>query len=163
MAGKHLLGGICAVLVAVSALSAAARVGAADQGIGAADHDDDSFVIEGSWRVTVTPDAGGPPPSQAYHSYGRGGILIQSNATEGDLPGHGVWLRTGRDTFALAFEKFVAVNPITGQPGVFKVRENIRVRRDAYVGRAQAFFCDVAAANCVPVGLASTRGSRMFP
>jgi hypothetical protein len=120
-------------------------------------------ALEGTWRVTVTPPAGGPPPSRSYHTYQRGGGLIQSNLTEGGIPGQGVWARTGNNEFTLTFEKFLPVNPLTGQQGVFvfKVKEVIRLDGDTYSGRGEGAFCDAAGGQCIAVGCAQTVGTRM--
>jgi hypothetical protein len=119
--------------------------------------------LEGTWRVTVTPDPGGPPPSQSYHTYLRGGGLIQSNMFESDLPGQGAWTKTGRGQFTLTFEKFVPFNPVTGQTGtfVFKVKEAITLQGDSYTGRGEGAFCDADGTNCISVGCASTAAQRM--
>jgi hypothetical protein len=140
---------ICAMLTAVA--------------LAAEDQDGVDRQLEGTWRVTLTPDAGGPPPSLAYHTYAGGGVLIQSNLlSEGPIPGHGVWARTGKGEFALTFEKFFAVNPITGQQGIFifKVREKIKLDGDRYNGRGEAFICDTAG-HCTSLGFAASAAQRM--
>lgn len=120
-------------------------------------------ALEGTWRVTVTPPTGGPPPSRSYHTYQRGGGVIQSNLTEGSIPGQGTWARTGNNEFTLTFEKFLPVNPLNGQPGifVFKVKEVIRLEGDRYTGRGEGAFCNAAGEQCVSVGCATTVGTRL--
>jgi hypothetical protein len=120
--------------------------------------------IEGTWRVLVTPDAGGPPPSWSYHPYLVGGGLLQSNLTEGAIPAHRSWTAQSRDRYLFTFEKFVGFNPILGQTGVyvFKVREVVEVRNDGYVGRAEASFCDAAGGACVTAGAATTQARKMM-
>lgn len=125
--------------------------------------DSKGAAIEGTWRVTVTPDAGGPPPSNSYHTYEDGGTLMQSNLTEGSAPGHGVWVQTGKRQFSLTFEKFVDFNPVLGQPGifVFQVHESVEVDGDSYTGQAAAAFCDATGQNCISVGMATTKADRV--
>jgi hypothetical protein len=120
-------------------------------------------ALEGTWRVTVTPGAGGPPPSQSYHTYARGGGLIQSNLTEGNLPGQGTWVRVGHNEFTMTFEKFLPVNFITGQTGVFifRVKETIKVDGDTYTGTGQGELCNAAGAQCISLGCAATSAKKM--
>ncbi len=120
-------------------------------------------ALLGTWRVTITPGPGGPPPSQSLHTYLSGGGLIQSNLTEGDIPGQGTWVRTGHNRFTFTFEKFYPVNPATGQQGVFlfRVQETIRVRGDRYTGVGQGLICNATGGNCISLGCAQTEGQRI--
>ncbi len=120
-------------------------------------------ALLGTWRVTVRPGPGGPPPSQSFHTYLSGGGLIQSNLTEGGIPGQGSWSRTGHNRFTFTMEKFFPVNPATGQQGVFifRVKETIRVRGESYTGNAQAQICNATGGNCIPLGCAQTEGQRL--
>lgn len=120
-------------------------------------------ALLGTWRVTVTPGPGGPPPSQSLHTYFSGGGLIQSNLTEGGIPGQGTWSRTGHNRFTFTIEKFFPVNPATGQQGVFlfRVKETIRVRGDRYTGNAQGLICNANGGNCISLGCAQTEGQRI--
>lgn len=120
-------------------------------------------ALLGTWRVTVTPGPGGPPPSQSLHTYFSGGGVIQSNLTEGGIPGQGTWIRTGHNRFAFTLEKFFPVNPATGQQGVFlfRVKETIRVRGERYIGNAQAQICNATGGNCISLGCAQTEAQRI--
>lgn len=120
-------------------------------------------ALLGTWRVTVTPGPGGPPPSQSLHTYFSGGGLIQSNLTEGGIPGQGTWIRTGHNRFTFTLEKFFPVNPATGQQGVFlfRVKETIRVRGNSYTGTAQAQICNATGGNCISLGCATTEAQRI--
>jgi hypothetical protein len=123
-------------------------------------------ALEGSWSVTVTPPAvSGAPPFLSYHTYLRGGGLIQSSSSplEGDRPGHGTWLRTGNNEFTFIVEKFLTGNPLTNQSGVFilRIQETIKLNGDTYAGRGLGLICNSAGEQCINLGVASTSGKRL--
>jgi hypothetical protein len=103
--------------------------------------------LEGTWRVTLTP-ASPNTPIQVFHTFTRGGVMMESNSSDRSLtgsqtPGHGVWRRTGPHTFAFTFEKLqfdLAGNFV----GKLKVREAIQLnqRLDSYNGIGQAMVFD---------------------
>jgi hypothetical protein len=125
-------------------------------------------ALEGSWSVTVTPPAvSGAPPFLSYHTYLRGGGVIQSSSSplEGDRPGHGKWVRTGNNEFTFIIEKFLTGNPLTMQSGVFilRVQETIRLTGDSYTGRGLGQICNSDGEQCLNLGVADTAGRRLKP
>ena len=130
------------------------------------DHEAQERALEGSWSVTVTPPAvSGAPPFLSYHTYLRGGGVIQSSSSplEGDRPGHGKWVRTGTNEFTFISEKFLTGNPLTMHSGVFIVRiqETIKLSGDTYTGRGLGQICNSAGEQCINLGVASTLGKRL--
>jgi hypothetical protein len=99
--------------------------------------------LEGSWRVTVTPDDG-RPAAFAYHSFARGGAFLESN-TLGTTVGHGVWERQGANTFGFTFEKFV-FTPAGSLVGRAVIREVLELDGSGrfYTGRAQVQILNLA-------------------
>lgn len=129
--------------------------------------------ITGTWRVLVDPQpnpTGDPPPFYVYSTFTREGrefgTLIQSSSDplEGSRPGHGIWMRTGKNELQFAFEKFIEFNPITQQQGiyVFRVKETIKLTgENSYQGFAQVSLCNNAGQKCKLIGTARTQGSRL--
>jgi hypothetical protein len=156
------------LMVTVIAALAAAPVGAQTRSGKAKAGATTAPELEGTWRETVTiapnPDIPDGRTFESRLTFSRGGGLVQSDlnpATPEGGVGQGAWVKTGNHTFACTFEKF-AFNPITQQPGVFKVNLLIRVDADTYAGESTAaFFCDADGANCVLLGPATSSGRRM--
>lgn len=125
--------------------------------------------ITGTWRVLADPDpnpAGDPPPFFAYITFNKEGTLIESSSDplEGSRPGHGVWMRTGKNELKFVFERFIEFNPITQQQGifVFRVEEMINLTgENSYQGLGQVSICNNAGQECQPFGTARTESSRL--
>ena len=74
--------------------------------------------IEGSWEVTVLPD--GADPIVDFATLTSGGGIINSDPDPNLSTGHGTWVRTGGDQFAVTFVHFLSAG---GAPlGTIKVR-----------------------------------------
>src|SRR5262249_51351935 len=123
-------------------------------------------ALEGTWSVIVTPPAvSGAPPFLSYHTYLRGGGVIQSSSSplEGFRSGHGNWVRSGNNEFTFIIEKLLNGNPLTMQPGVFilRVQETIKLNGDTYTGRGLGQICNSAGEQCINLGVADTLGKRL--
>jgi hypothetical protein len=89
-------------------------------GFGAAAHADGGGKLEGNWlmETTLVNCATGDPlpipgnPFPALHTYMRGGTVLDSGASPPRAPGgtrsaaHGIWERTGAQTFRERFHSF---------------------------------------------------------
>ena len=74
--------------------------------------------LEGSWEVTVMPNGGDPIVDLA--TFTRDGGVINSDPDPNLSTGHGTWVRTGGDQFAVTFVHFLSDG---GAPlGTLKVR-----------------------------------------
>ena len=74
--------------------------------------------LEGSWEVTVAPDGGDPIVDLA--TFTRAGGIINSDPDPNLSTGHGTWVRTEGDQFAVTFVHFLSDG---GAPlGTLKVR-----------------------------------------
>lgn len=62
--------------------------------------------LEGSWEVTVMPDGGEPIVDLA--TFTSGGGIINSDPDPNLSTGHGTWVRTGGDAFAVTFVHFLS-------------------------------------------------------
>jgi hypothetical protein len=96
--------------------------------------------LEGTWRVTVTPD--GPNPAfSALHTFASGGVMLESNQSDQSsqvkqTPGHGVWERKGPHTFGFTFEKF-AFDSSGVFIGKLRIRETLQLSsKNSYTGQA---------------------------
>jgi hypothetical protein len=125
--------------------------------------------LEGTWRVTVTPPPGGPPPYIGFGSYASGGVLITSpDPSVGPgvtSTGQGTWVRTGGQEFASTHVAFTydSGGHITG---TIKINSSYRLTsKDTFEGSGQLQFCDASLNNCfTPPGcpvLATLRGERI--
>lgn len=94
--------------------------------------------LEASWRVIVTPIGAPIPPFLTFSTFGRGGTFLESTQP-GQGPGHGVWRRTGGQSFGITFEK-ILFSPNGSFGGTLKVRESIQLNPsgDSYTGDATA-------------------------
>jgi hypothetical protein len=121
--------------------------------------------LEGTWRVTIILPSG-DPPIQAFHTFSRGGVMMESNALDrsspgSQTPGHGVWRRTGPHTFGFTLEKLqfdLAGNFV----GKLKVREVDQLNKglDSYNGIATAEVFD-SSGNLLLSFCVRTQASRM--
>jgi hypothetical protein len=91
--------------------------------------------LEGSWEITVTPDGGDPIVDLA--TFTRGGGVINSDPDPNLSTGHGAWVRTGGDEFAVTFVHFLSSG---GVPlGRLKVRavQQLDKQTDTFSGKFQ--------------------------
>ena len=92
-------------------------------------------ALEGSWEITVTPDGGEPIVDLA--TFTSGGGVINSDPDPNLSTGHGTWVRTGGDQFAVTFVHFLSSG---GVPlGRLKVRSLITLDKqtDTFSGPFQ--------------------------
>jgi hypothetical protein len=98
------------VLVIVTALLGASGQ-VTSNAKGSPDHEPKTIV--GAWLTNVTPTL--QPPFVSLGTFNSDGGL--SNTTSASLafptetPGHGQWVRTGRDTFAITFLALIGDSP----------------------------------------------------
>ena len=62
--------------------------------------------LEGSWEITVNPDGGEPIVDLA--TFTSGGGIINSDPDPNLSTGHGTWVRTGGNEFAVTFVHFLS-------------------------------------------------------
>ncbi len=113
------------------------------------------------WGVLVTPGQKVRSPFYVYITFNQEGTLIQSSSDdelEGGRPGHGVWNRIGKNNLKVVFEKFINLNPITRQQGVFRVEEEISLTgANNYQGTANVLVCNIAGNDCNLLGTSLTQ------
>lgn len=81
--------------------------------------------VEGSWEVTVLPNGGDAIVDMA--TFTSGGGIINTDPDPNLSTGHGTWVRTGGDEFAVTFVHFLSDG---GAPlGTLKVRAVMQVDR----------------------------------
>jgi hypothetical protein len=125
--------------------------------------------LEGTWAVTVTPPAGGPPAYFSLGTYARGGVLITppdpSVGPGVTSTGQGKWERTGDNQFVSTHVAFTydAGGHITG---TIRIKASYQLTgKDSFEGSGQLQFCDASLNNCfTPPGcpaLATLRGERI--
>ena len=125
--------------------------------------------LEGTWLITVTPPAGGPPQYISLGSYMSGGVLITApDPSVGPgvtSPGQGTWIRTGGNEFASTHVAFTydSAGHITG---TIRIKATYQLNgKDTFDGSGQLQFCDASIENCfTPPGcpaLAVVRGQRI--
>ncbi len=125
--------------------------------------------LEGTWIVTVTPPAGGPPAYFSLASFASGGVLITSpDPSVGPTvtsTGQGTWERTRGNQFASSHVAFMydSGGHITG---TIRINSSYQLTgKDSFVGSGQLQFCDLSVNNCfTPPGcpaLATLRGTRL--
>jgi hypothetical protein len=128
--------------------------------------------IEGTWLVTVTPPAGGPPAYFSTASFGRGGTLITAPDPSIEpgvtSTGQGSWEKTGRRQFTSTHIAFIygAGGTIVG---TIKINSTYRLTdSDTFEGFGQLQICDSTGENCffpgppgVPPPCANLHGERL--
>jgi len=66
--------------------------------------------LTGTWLLTITPDEPGAPPFEGLYTFTSDGIALFSSVGPPipglGNPGHGVWVRTGPNTFAVTWKQF---------------------------------------------------------
>ncbi|ARV59061.1 hypothetical protein BZZ01_10810 [Nostocales cyanobacterium HT-58-2] len=125
--------------------------------------------IVGTWRVSVDVDPnpiGDPPIFYAYATFHEDGTLIESSSysLEGSRPGHGVWKKIGKNQFKATIEKFIELNPITQETGIFVFRIEPVINltgENSYQGSEQVFLCNNAGEECQSLGTARIQSSRL--
>jgi Tetratricopeptide repeat len=124
--------------------------------------------LEGTWRVVVTQS--GSAPFVAFHTFMGGGAMPETNQFDGaveggvrQMPGHGVWRRTGSHTFNHTFEKLLSDTAGNFVARV-KIREMIELnsKLDSYSGVATVNVFDPAG-NLLFSSCATTQATRMVP
>lgn len=131
--------------------------------------------LVGTWRISVTPynctTGIENPPFAAMISFERGGTMTETTASPGfqpgqRSPGHGVWEKTGRNTYRAVSEAFILFAttpnpPVPGFPqGVQRITQTIQVTHDQFTSEASAEFFDVNG-NLVVTLCTRARGNRM--
>ncbi len=127
-------------VLAVSALLVAGAV-AAGSASGLALGDDEppqsrSGALVGTWDVTLFLP--GAPPGRVLATFGEDGTTVESAAAPPQTRGasHGVWMRLGRDIYAVT-RIFFRFNPQTGALlGTTKVNATVEVAADRETFRA---------------------------
>lgn len=125
--------------------------------------------LEGTWAVTVTPPAGGPPAYFSLGTFARGGVMITppdpSVGPGVTSTGQGTWVRTGGNEYASTHVAFTydSGGHITG---TIRIKASYRLTsKDTFEGSGQLQFCDPSLNNCfTPPGcpaLATLRGERI--
>lgn len=107
--------------------------------------------LEGSWEITVTPNGGDPIVDIA--TFTSGGGIVNTDPDPNLSLGHGTWVRTGGDKFAVTFVHFLSDQ---GAPlGTLKVRAAMQLDRetDTFSG---PFRTDVIIAGNVVQSLCGT-------
>ncbi|MBA3766122.1 MAG: hypothetical protein H0W99_03865 [Acidobacteria bacterium] len=79
--------------------------------------------LEGSWEITVMPDGGDPIVD--IGTFTSGGGIINSDPDPNLSTGHGTWVRTGGDEFAVTFVHFLSDQGAA--LGTLKVRSVIQL------------------------------------
>lgn len=93
-----------------------------------------SNTAVGSWEVTITPEAGGPPPFEALFTFHEDGTVLESD----DGPptphlftaGHGVWKWTDRREFAATYKQ-INFDEAANTTGIFRGRVKFTLGRNA--------------------------------
>lgn len=81
--------------------------------------------LEGSWEITVMPNGGDPIVDIA--TFTGGGGIVNTDPDPNLSTGHGTWVRTGGDEFAVTFVHFLSDG---GAPlGTLKVRAVMQLDR----------------------------------
>jgi hypothetical protein len=114
-------------------------------------------ALEGSWEITVTPDGGDSIVDLA--TFTRGGGIINSDPDPNLSTGHGTWVRTGVDEFAVTFVHFLSSG---GVPlGTLKVRavQQLDKRTDTFSGKFQTDV--IIGGNVVQTICGTVQGKRM--
>lgn len=66
--------------------------------------------LTGTWLLTITPDEPGAPSFEGLYTFTSDGIALFSSVGPPipglGNPGHGVWVRTGSNTFAVKWKQF---------------------------------------------------------
>jgi len=88
--------------------------------------------LEGSWEVTVTPNGGDPIVDMA--TFTSNGGLINSDPDPNLSTGHGTWVKTGGNEYAVTFVHFLSNGGIP--IGTVKVRAVMQVdnKQDTFTG-----------------------------
>jgi hypothetical protein len=120
----------------------------------------------GTWVLTVTPPAGGPPAFQALASFASGGVFIASTQNDHAVPSAGIqqgtWRRTGDGQISSTEISFI-YSPTGIAVGTLKVRATYEFSdANNLTGKGQLVRCDLSGANCVTLpGCASIQGKRV--
>ena len=93
------------ILAALFATVAGAQNGAKDYHTQAKKYD-----LTGTWLLTITPDDPGATPFPGLYTFTSDGIALFSSVGPPipglGNPGHGVWVRTGQNTFIVKWKQF---------------------------------------------------------
>ena len=93
---------IAVVLIATSAF--------AQRGAGSVEPQAKKRDLTGTWLLTITPDDPGAPPFEGLYTFTSDGIALFSSVGPPipglGNPGHGVWARTGPNTFVVTWKQF---------------------------------------------------------
>jgi len=120
----------------------------------------------GTWVLTVTPPAGGPPAFQALASFASGGVFIASTQNDHAVPSAGIqqgtWRRTGDGQISSTEISFI-YSPTGVAVGTLKIRATYEFSdANNLTGHGQLLRCDLSGANCVSLpGCASIQGKRV--
>lgn len=158
------------LLLACALVISSGRGGGLVPSVQASEESDGAPMIEGTWIVTVTPPAGGPPAYMSLASFATGGVMTtppDPSVGPGASNGQGSWERTRgtRNGFTSSHVAFMsdAGGHITG---TVRINSNYHlIGKNTFEGSGQIKFCDVTVNNCfTPPGcpvLATLRGTRL--
>ena len=128
--------------------------------------DDNNNTHLGTWVLTVTPPAGGPPAFQGLASFASGGVFIASTQNDHAVPSAGIqqgtWRRTREGQISSTEISFI-YGPTGVAVGTLKVRATYEFRdKNTLTGHGQLLRCDVKGENCMSLpGCASIEGIRL--
>ena len=114
------------IAVVIAALIAVAGTQFNARGGGSSDYGH----LEGSWEITVMPDGGGTIVN--IGTFTGGGGTINSAPDPNLSTGHGTWVRTVGDEFAVTFVHFLSDQGVA--LGTLKVRAVIQLDTDTFSG-----------------------------
>lgn len=84
--------------------------------------------LTGTWLLTITPDEPGAVPFDGLYTFTSDGIALFSSVGPPipglGNPGHGIWERTGSNTFAVTWKQFTYDDIFTCN-GSLVIRSNI--------------------------------------
>lgn len=98
------------ILVAMIICATAVTIAGAQRGEGSFQTQAKKKELTGTWLLKITPGEPGAVPFDGLYTFTSDGIALFSSVGPPipglGNPGHGVWVRTGPNTFAATFKQF---------------------------------------------------------
>ncbi|HJQ22655.1 MAG TPA: hypothetical protein VKA60_01985 [Blastocatellia bacterium] len=98
------------MIAALMAVALIATFAFAQHGAGRVEPQAKKKDLTGTWLLTITPDDPGAPPFEGLYAFTSDGIALFSSVGPPipglGNPGHGVWARTGPNSFVVTWKQF---------------------------------------------------------
>ena len=158
MNAKRIL--VALIVCAMAATMAGAQHGSDSTGAHAGKKKD----LTGTWLLTITPDEPGAPSFDGLYTFTSDGIALFSAVGPPipglGNPGHGIWVKTGPDTFVATFKQFTFDDIFTTN-GSLVIRSAITMTdSDEFTSHDTGGIFDLSGNLIVAIG-GLTKGKRM--